>query len=126
MLFHSEFGELSLPQFETMAAVLPQPAMWSVFSAAQAQRSPNGAGARVVGFITSTLGKGLAANYNSTTEAGYRRVAYLSQLAQSESMRSVVDAGRLGIAATETSSGVFDRPWGYMFWQLNDVTQGYR
>ena len=124
VLFHSEFGMLSLPQFETMAAVMPEPAMWSVYSGAQMQRSKNGAGKRAVDFITDMLGDGLA-NYSLATEEGYRRVAYLSQLAQSESMRSVVDAGRLGIAAMDNSSGTWDRPWGYMFWQLNDVTQGY-
>ena len=123
VLFHSEFGVLSLPQFETMAAVMPLPAMWSVYSAAQMQRSPNGAGKRTVDFITAMLGDGLA-DYSATAE-GYRRASYLSQLAQSESMRSVVDAGRLGLAAINNSSGVWDRPWGYMFWQLNDVTQGY-
>ena len=123
VLFHSEFGVLSLPQFETMAAVMPLPAMWSVYSAAQMQRSPNGAGKRAVGFIAAMLGDGLA-DY-AATEQGYRRAAYLSQLAQSESMRSVVDAGRLGHAAMNNASGVWDRPWGYMFWQLNDVTQGY-
>ena len=124
VLFHSEFGVLSLPQFETMSAVMPEPAMWSIYSAAQMQRSPNGAGKRAVGFILAMLGDGLA-NYSSATAEGYRRIAYLSQLAQSESMRSVVDAGRLGHAAINNSSGVWDRPWGYLFWQLNDATQGY-
>eukprot|EP01046_Picozoa_sp_COSAG06_P031580 COSAG06_NODE_3084_length_5880_cov_3.762325_2_plen_82_part_00 len=52
------------------------------------------------------------------------RSRYLSQLAQSEAMRSIVDGGRLGVAATSnaSSSGPLEgRPWGYMFWQLNDV-----
>ena len=124
VLFHSEFGELSLPQFETLAAVLPQPEMWNVSSDAQKQRSPNGAGARTIHFIEGTLGPNLA-DYNAATEDAYRRVAYLSQLAQSEAMRTVVDGGRLGVAAASGRSGVFERPWGFMFWQLNDVTQGY-
>jgi hypothetical protein len=57
VLFHSEFGELSLPQFETMVTVLPDPSMWSVYSDAQAERSPNGAGARHVKFIVETLAR---------------------------------------------------------------------
>ncbi len=98
--------------------------MWNVSSDAQKQRSPNGAGARTIDFIEGTLGPNLA-DYNAATEDGYRRVAYLSQLAQSEAMRTVVDGGRLGAAAASGRSGVFERPWGFMFWQLNDVTQGY-
>ena len=124
VLFHSEFGELSLPQFETMVEVLPEPEMWDVSSDAQKQRSPNGAGKRTINFIEGTLGPNLA-DYTAATEDGYRRVAYLSQLAQSEAMRAVVDGGRLGVAASNGRSGLSDRPWGYMFWQLNDVTQGY-
>jgi hypothetical protein len=142
----------------------------------KAERSPNGAGARVVAAILGTLGPNLVGDLFNTTatstttptttatttntaatastattatttttptsggggtaaaassavwsEASYRRVAYLSQLAQSESLRTVVDGGRLGVAATSATgvSGVLDRPWGYMFWQLNDATQGY-
>ena len=98
--------------------------MWSVMSDAQKQRSPNGAGTRATAFIENTLGTGLA-DFGSTTADGYRRVAYLSQLAQSEAMRSIVDGGRLGVAAASSSASVLDRPWGYMFWQLNDVTQGF-
>ena len=124
MLFHSEFGELSLPQFETMAAVLPQSEMWSVNSPEQAQRTPNGAGHRASSFVEGTLGTGLA-DFGAATEASYRRVSYLTQLAQSEAMRAVVDGGRLGVAGVSGSSGVWERPWGYMFWQLNDVTQAY-
>ena len=124
MLFHSEFGELSLPQFETMAAVLPQSEMWSVNSPEQAQRTPNGAGHRASSFVEGTLGTGLA-DFGAATEASYRRVSYLTQLAQSEAMRAVVDGGRLGVAGVNGSSGVWERPWGYMFWQLNDVTQAY-
>ena len=73
VLFHSEFGELSLPQFETMVQVLPNHSMWSVMSDAQKQRSPNGAGTRATGFIENTLGTGLA-DFGSTTADGYRRV----------------------------------------------------
>ena len=52
----------------------------------QKQRSPNGAGARVISFIDNVLGHGQA-DFEATTEDGYRRVAYLSQLAQSEEVR---------------------------------------
>ena len=115
---------------ETMAAVLPESSMWSVNSEAQAQRSPNGAGARATGFIEGVLG--VHADGNASTEEGYRRIAYslqgmhpgfealydicvrrsryLTQLAQSESMRAVVDGGRLGVAASNNASGVFERP----------------
>lgn len=132
VLFHSEFGELSLPQFETIIEALPRPEMWGVNSAAQAQRSPNGA-KRITSFVQDTLGSGLV-NFDADTEGEYRRLAYLSQLAQSESLRVVVDGGRLGVAAGgpddssqdggNGASGPLDRPWGYLFWQLNDVTQG--
>eukprot|EP01052_Picozoa_sp_SAG31_P014981 SAG31_NODE_948_length_10825_cov_9.412829_14_plen_88_part_00 len=64
--------------------------MWPVDSAAQAQRSPNGAGKRVSTFIDIVLGTGLV-DYAAATEKAYRRVSYLSQLAQSEAMRTVVD-----------------------------------
>jgi len=106
VLFHSEFGALSLPQFETITQVLHDPAQWNVHSSAQAQRSPNGA-IGSIGFIEGTLGTGLA-NFNCPTEADYRRVAYLSQLAQSESLRAIVDGGRLGVAA----GGPNDQPSG--------------
>lgn len=54
ILFHSEFGELSLPQYETMRQVLSD-AQLSVKSAAMAQRSPNGA-ARAMGSVEGTFG----------------------------------------------------------------------
>jgi hypothetical protein len=124
VLFHSEFGDLSLPQFETLVDVLPDPSTWSVLtSAALAERSPNGA-AHAASFVAGTFGPNLA-NFSAATEAAYRRVAYLTQVAQSEGLRTVVDGGRLGTAASLGTSGPLQRPWGYLFWQLNDVTQGY-
>ena len=114
VLFHSEFGELSLPQYETMAEVLSGSEL-SVKSGAMAQRSPNGAGARVVGFISGTFGP-IFSDYDSSTEQTYRRVAYLTQLAQSEGLRSIVDGGRLGVAAGDSdgTATALERPWGYM------------
>ena len=71
------------------------------------------------------VGKGLA-DFHAGTEAAYRRVSYLSQVAQAEALRTVVDGGRFGVAAGSVDglAGKFDRPWGYLFWQLNDLTQG--
>ena len=85
VLFHSEFGQLSLPQFETIQAALPDPRTWSLQSAAMNERSPNGA-AQLQARIEGTLGHGLA-NFSRASEADLRRVIYLSQLAQSECLK---------------------------------------
>ena len=67
------------------------------------------------------------ADFDASTEQDYRRVAYLTQLAHSEALRVVVDGGRLGVAAGADAANAdgrataLERPWGYLFWQLNDV-----
>ena len=68
ILFHSEFGDLALPQFEAIAGVLPDPGMWPVHSAAQNERTPNGA-STIEAAVGSTLGLGLA-NFTAATEQG--------------------------------------------------------
>eukprot|EP00040_Diaphanoeca_grandis_P044335 m.11989 g.11989 ORF g.11989 m.11989 type:complete len:1111 (+) comp9093_c0_seq1:65-3397(+) len=126
VLFHSEFGQLSLPQYETFTTVMENTSTpWrTLHSPELAERSPNGA-ANLQGCIEGTLGKGLV-NFSDDSERSFRRVIFLSQLAQSLCLKVTVDGGRLGTAATSVDghSTWQQRPWGFLFWQLNDIMQG--
>jgi hypothetical protein len=118
VLFHSEFGQLSFPQFESIREWAPDPKDWSVYSDVMNEKSAQGA-KKLATLITDTLGKGLV-DFNNASEASFRRVVFLSQLAASECLRATVDGGRLGQAALGDAATT-TRPWGFMYWQLNDV-----
>ena len=112
VLFHSEFGQLSFPQFESIREWTSDPADWSLYSKVMNEKSAQGA-EKLAPLINATLGKGLV-DFSNASEASFRRVIFLSQLAASECLRVIVDGGRLGQAAISEDgrSGFKTRPWG--------------
>lgn len=121
VLFHSEFGQLSFPQFESIRDWAPDSSDWSAYSQVMNEKSPQGA-EKLVSLISATLGNGLV-DFKNASEISFRRVIFLSQLAASECLRVTVDGGRLGQAglSEDGRSNHTTRPWGYLYWQLNDV-----
>eukprot|EP00047_Mylnosiga_fluctuans_P020434 m.92429 g.92429 ORF g.92429 m.92429 type:complete len:897 (-) comp8512_c0_seq1:138-2828(-) len=110
VLFHSEFGCLSLPQFETLAPQLNGSAGdYSIFSPVMVHRMS--AGGELYNMLSTNFP---SYDWKASTECAFRRAIYLSQINQAECLRYIVDGGRL---STTT------RPDGYLFWQLNDIWQ---
>ena len=115
--FHSEFGMLSLPQFETLASMLDERlGDFSAYSSVMLHRLHAG----------NELRDNLAPNFppdsvpwNVSTERCFRRVIYLTQLNQAESLRYTIDGGRL----SDDRSVL--RPQGYCFWQLNGASAAF-
>lgn len=108
--FKSEFGQVSLPAWETLAPALNGSlGDWGVFSDIMVHRKH--AGADLAKPLASVFGVDAAALAN-TTEAAFKRVIYLTQLAQVLCVKTVVEELRRG-----------DHTFGALLWQLNDVWQ---
>lgn len=118
VFFHSEFGMLSLPQFETLQPVLnAAQGDYSIYSPVMLHRLHAGDELR------NNLNPNFPADslpLRDTTEACFRRVIYLTQVNQAESLRYTIDGGRLSLARNVL------RPQGYCFWQLNGMPVCFR
>lgn len=103
--FKSEFGQVGLPAFETFAPVLSEAAGdYSVFSPVMLGRKH--AGTQLANPIKSLFGVN---QFNKTTEAGFRRIIYLSQLSQTLCIKTLIEEFRRG-----------KNTYGALLWQLND------
>ena len=108
--FKSEFGQVSLPAWETLAGALNGSlGDWGVNSAIMVYRKH--AGPDLSKPLTSLFGL-TAAELANTSEAQFKRVIFLSQLAQTLCIKTYFEELRRG-------SGTF----GGLLWQLNDVWQ---
>ena len=108
-LFKSEFGQVALPAFETLAPALNGSAGdFGVNSPIMVHRKH--AGATLGRPISSLFGGGV--DLDDVTEANFRRVIFLSQLAQALCLKTTLEEFRRG-----------ERTSGALIWQLNDVWQ---
>jgi beta-mannosidase len=107
--FKSEFGQVSLPAFETLAPVLSETdGDYGIFSDIMVHRK-HSTQKDLADPITSLFGFD---NFKDTSAANFRRVIFLSQLAQMLCIKTTLEELRRG-----------DETFGALMWQLNDVWQ---
>lgn len=107
--FKSEFGQVSLPAFETLSPVLSEKdGDYGVFSDIMVHRK-HSTQKDIAAPITSLFGFD---NFKDTSEANFRRVIFLSQLAQTLCIKTTLEELRRG-----------EETFGALMWQLNDVWQ---
>eukprot|EP00756_Hemistasia_phaeocysticola_P048317 Hpha_TRINITY_DN22747_c0_g1::TRINITY_DN22747_c0_g1_i1::g.34296::m.34296/K01192/E3.2.1.25, MANBA, manB; beta-mannosidase len=106
--FKSEFGQVSLPAFETLVPVLDEAkGDFGVFSPIMLHRKH--AGKDVSGPITSLFN---VSDFSNTTAPAFQRMIFLSQLAQALCIKTTLEELRRGV-----------HTFGGLIWQLNDVWQ---
>lgn len=112
--FKSEFGQVSLPAFETLAAALNGTAGdYGIYSDIMVHRKH--AGATLEGPIVSLFGNKSSisvTNFSDVDEKNFRRVIYLSQMSQTFCIKTIIEELRRG-----------ENTFGSIIWQLNDVWQ---
>lgn len=111
--FKSEFGQVGLPAFETLAAAL-NGSLGDFAASSPIMLHRKHAGSEVTAPIVALFGNisGAPVDFANTSAANFRRVIFLSQLAQSLCIKSFAEELRRGSST-----------YGTLIWQLNDVWQ---